>query len=196
MRLALVSSKGGTAKTTSAVFLASVLHRQGRTLAVDADPQGSMLSWSAGGALPFTVVSLPVRDIHRRLADLAAGYDHVVIDTPPGDEAIIRSAVMAVPLAVVPVGTTGLDVDRLRPTWDLLAELEPTHPLGLQVAVVLTKVRRGTRSRREAREVLTELGYPVMDTEIPLAESPYASGFGMFPAEPGAYEDLLWELKS
>src|SRR5262249_20020827 len=35
MRLALVSSKGGTGKTTSAVSLAMVLHRAGRTLAVD-----------------------------------------------------------------------------------------------------------------------------------------------------------------
>jgi len=93
--------------------------------------------------------------------------------------------VLAVPLTVVPVGVTGLDVDRLRPTWDLLADLEPAHPLGLQVAVVFMKVRRGTWPRREAREVLTELGYPVMDTEIPLVESPYASSFGVFPAEPG-----------
>ena len=33
MRLALVSTKGGTGKTTSAVSLAMVLHRRGRTLA-------------------------------------------------------------------------------------------------------------------------------------------------------------------
>ena len=79
---------------------------------------------------------------------------------------------------LVPVSTTGLDIDRLRPTWETLADLEPTHPLGLWVGVLLTKVRRGTRSRREAREVLLELGYPVMDTEIPLAESPYAVSFG------------------
>lgn len=196
MRLALISTKGGTAKTTSAVFLASALHRQGRTLAVDADPQGSLLSWSSGGGLAFTVVSLPVKDIHRRLADLAADYEHVVIDTPPGELGIIRSAVLAVPLVVVPVSATGLDIDRLRPTWDMLADLEPTHPLGLEVAVLLTKVRRGTRSRREAREVLTELGYPVLETEIPLAESPYAVSFGTSPAEFGAYEDLLAELKA
>jgi chromosome partitioning protein len=196
MRLAMISTKGGTGKTTSAVFTASVLHRQGRTLAIDADPQGSLLSWSSGGGLPFTVVSLPVKDIHRRLPDLASDYEHVVIDTPPGELGIIRSAVLAVPLVVVPVSATGLDIDRLRPTWDLLADLEPTHPLGLEVAVLLTKVRRGTRSRREAREVLTELGYPILDTEIPLAESPYAVSFGAAPPDFGAYEDLLGELKT
>jgi hypothetical protein len=62
--------------------------------------------------------------------------------------------------------------------------------------VLLTKVRSGTRSRREAREALLELDYPVLDTEIPLAEWPYAVGFGTAPREFGAYDDLLAELKS
>jgi chromosome partitioning protein len=196
MRLALVSSKGGTGKTTSSVFLASALHRQGRTLAIDADPQGSLTAWSAGGELPFTVVSIPTPQIHRQIKDLAADYEHVVIDTPPGEMSITRSAILAVPLVLVPLSPTGLDIDRLRPTWEALADLEPTHPLGLAVGVLLTKVRRGTRSRREAREVLTDLNYPVMDTEIPLAEWPYAVSFGTLPTEFGAYDDLLAELKS
>ena len=191
-----ISSKGGTGKTTSSVFLASALHRQGRTLAIDADPQGSLTAWSAGGELPFTVVSMPTPQIHRQIADLAADYEHVVIDTPPGEMSITRSAILAVPLVLVPVSPTGLDIDRLRPTWEALADLEPTHPLGLAVGVLLTKIRSGTRSRREARDVLTELDYPVMDTEIPLAEWPYAVSFGTSPSEFGAYDDLLAELKS
>jgi chromosome partitioning protein len=193
MRLALVSTKGGTGKTTSAAYLASALHRQGRTLAVDCDPQGSLLRWSTG--LPFTVVGLPVNDLHKRMPDLAADYEHVVVDTPPGDLAIIRAVVLSVPLVVVPVSATGLDIDRLAPTWQILEELEPSHPLGLTVGVLLTKVRRGTRSRAEAREVIAELGYPLLDTEIPLAES-YAATFGTSPADFGAYDDLLGELKA
>jgi chromosome partitioning protein len=193
MRIALISTKGGTGKTTTSAFLAAQLHRQGRTLAVDCDPQGSLMAWSSG--LPFTVVAMPVKDLHRRLNDLAADYEHVVIDTPPGDTGIIRSAVLAVPLVVVPVSTTGLDIDRLAPTWDILRDLEPTHPLGLEVGVLLTRVRRGTRSQREAREVLGELGYPLLDTEIPLAEL-YPGAFGSMPSDFGAYEDLMAELKA
>jgi chromosome partitioning protein len=129
------------------------------------------------------------------LPDLAADYEHVIVDTPPGDTAIIRSAVLAVPLVIVPVSATGLDIDRLAPTWDILSDLEPTHPLGLQVGVLLTRVRRGTRSRAEAREVLADLGYPLLDTEIPLSEY-YAGQFGAMPGDFGAYEDLLTELKN
>lgn len=190
MKLAAVSTKGGTGKTTSCVYLATALHRRGRTLALDTDKQGSLLSWSAG--LPFNVVSVPTRDVHRRAGDLSADYEHLVMDSPPGDEGIIRSVILAVDIVIVPVSATGLDLDRLAPTWDLLAELESIHPVA--VGVLLTKIRAGTRSSREARAVLTDMKYPVLDTEIPLAEA-YAGTFGATPVTLGRYDDLLTELQ-
>ena len=197
MRLGLVSSKGGTGKTTSAVSLAMVLHRLGRTLAVDCDPQGSLMSWSEeaaeqGRPLPFTVVSMPTRDVHVRLGDLGAGDEHVVVDTPPGDLGIIRSAILASSVVLVPVSPTGLDLNRIRPTFEILAEIGVSHPV--DVGVLLTKVRRGTRSARSAREILAGNGYPALNTEIPLAEH-FAAAFGSVPAVVGEYWELLGELK-
>jgi chromosome partitioning protein len=197
MRLALVSTKGGTGKTTSAVSLAMVLHRLGRTLAVDCDPQGSLMSWSEaaaddGTSLPFTVVSLATRDVHVRLADLADGYEHVVVDTPPGDLGIIRSAILAASIVLVPVSPTGLDLNRIRPTFETLSEIAVSHPVA--VGVLLTKVRRGTRSARAARGILAEHGYPAMRTEIPLAEH-FAAAFGSVPSVLAEYWELLGELR-
>jgi chromosome partitioning protein len=192
MRLATISTKGGTGKTTSAVFLASGLHKIGRTLLVDADPQSSSFLWSQQGeGFPFSTVSLPTRDIHKRLEELGKGYEHLVIDTPPGDLGIIRSAVLAVETAIVPVSPTGIDLNRLLPTFEILAELESINPV--EVGVLLTKVRRGTRSAGGARQVLNELSYPVLDTEIPLAEM-YAGSFGAAVEDLGAYDALLAEL--
>ena len=56
---------------------------------------------------------------------------------------------------------------------------------------------RGARtlSASGAREILGELDYPVMDTEIPLAEM-CAGSFGTTPADLGRYADLIRELKS
>ena len=197
MRLALVSTKGGTGKTTSAVSLAMVLHRLGRTLAVDCDPQGSLMNWSEeaaeeGTSLPFTVVSMATRDVHVRLADLGAGYEHVVVDTPPGDLGIIRSAILAASIVLVPVSPSGLDLNRIRPTFEVLAEIAISHPV--EVGVLLTKVRRGTRSARAARGILAEHGYSAMRTEIPLAEH-FAAAFGSVPAVLGEYWELLGELR-
>ena len=112
-----------------------VLHRLGRTLAVDCDPQGSLMSWSEaaaeqGNPLPFTVVSLATRDVHVRLADLGAGYEHVIVDAPPGDLGIIRSAILASAIVLVPVSPTGLDLNRISPTFEILAEIGVSHTLG------------------------------------------------------------------
>ena len=93
MRLALISNEGrGTGKTTSAVYMATALHRLGRTLLVDCDPQQSALTWSAqDNRLPFGTIGLPVRDVHKRLPELGADDEHVVLDSPPGDLGIITS---------------------------------------------------------------------------------------------------------
>jgi len=191
LRLALVNLKGGTGKTVSAVHLAAALGRQDRTLLVDADPQGSALSWSEeAGDLPCSVVSLPVRDLHRRMLDLLPGLAHVVIDTPPGDRAIVRSAVAASEVVVVPMPPSIMDLDRLRPTLDLISEVEVVTPL--RVFVLLTRVRAATKSSRLTREVLGDVGVALLNAQIPLRESLNTS-FGTVPSE-DVYGDVLDEL--
>lgn len=195
MKIAVVNTKGGVGKTTTAIYLAAGLHKTGRTLLVDADRQQSASRWSETEDWPadLPVVARASADLHRHLPSLAAGFDHVIVDTPPGDTGVISSAVMAVDMVIVPVAPTGLDVDRMRPTWELLTDIEPVHPV--LVGVLLTKVRARTLSARDIRKVLDGIGYPVLETEIPLAEM-YAGSFGFVPAVLGRYGDLLTEIKS
>ena len=73
------------------------------------------------------------------------GYAHLVLDTPPGDPAIVRSALLAGEVALLPIPPSLMDLNRLRPTLELLAEVEPLNPLGVQV--LLTRVRRASLER-------------------------------------------------
>jgi chromosome partitioning protein len=198
MRVAVLNLKGGTGKTTTAVFLATGLSREGRTLLIDADPQGSALDWSeqAGAQMSFPTVGLPVRDLHRRIDEVGKGYRHIVIDTPPGegDRPIARSAAMAVELVVVPLSPWLIEATRIRPTLELLADVEATHELA--VRVLLNRVRHGTKSAEAAREVLAEeFGLPVMQASIPLREA-YGNSFGLALTHLADYEAVTTELIS
>lgn len=194
MRLALVNTKGGVGKTTAAVYLATGLSARGRTLLVDCDPQQSALLWSVDVETPFTVVSLPVADVHKRVPGLAAGYEHVVFDTPPGNIPIIKSAVKAVEVVLVPVQPSPVEINRLSPTFELLADLEDVHPV--RAGVLLNMMRYSTNSARGIRSLLEdELNYPVLSTEIPLSEA-YRTEWGRAPANLGQYDLLIKELLS
>jgi chromosome partitioning protein len=197
VRIAVVNLKGGTSKTTSSMFLAAALARRGRTLLVDTDPQGSALSWSEtaeadGYELPFAIMGLPTKDVHRKLARVADDYEYVVIDTPPGEIPITRSVLKAVEVALVATSPSVMDVSRFRPTLDLLADVEDVNE-DLAYYVLITRARRISREGKEAREVMEEMGLPVLKAEIPHL-SFYSEAYGSRIedlAEYGAVADEL-----
>ncbi|MHB8313562.1 MAG: hypothetical protein ACYDD0_09730 [Candidatus Dormibacteria bacterium] len=47
---------------------------------------------------------------------LAEGFQHVVLDTPPGHITIVQAAVAPVSVVIVPVESYLMDLDRLAPT--------------------------------------------------------------------------------
>ena len=193
MRIVLIDLKGGTGKTTSAVYLATGLSETGRTLLIDMEAYGSALSWSeAAGDLPFTTIQMPVKDLHKRIGDLSQGYENVVIDTPAIVRPIGRSALMAAQHAVIPISPSLLDIDRLNETLDLIEEVE--HMNDLTTSILLTRVRRGTKSARATREALSEMGLHVLTGEIPLLEA-YAGAAGTRPEDLGEYAEVLSEIK-
>lgn len=197
MKIAVVNLKGGTAKTTSAMFLAAALARRGRTLLVDCDPQGSALSWSEtaeadGYELPFAMMGMPTKDVHRKLSRVVGDYDHLVVDTPPGEIAITRSALRAAEVALVATSPSVMDVSRFRPTLDLLADVEDLNE-DLAYYVLITRTRRISREGRDARQVMEGMGLPVLKTEIPQL-SFYSEAFGAPVEDLAEYEAVIEEL--
>ena len=83
--VALVSMKGGSGKTTSAVHIA-VAAAQGRNVALlDTDPQQSASRWGDRRAASVPVVlTVPPSRLGAELQRCAdAGTDLAIIDTPP-----------------------------------------------------------------------------------------------------------------
>lgn len=173
--------KGGSAKTTTAAFLAHALAGMGRrVLAVDADPAGSLLRWGDAGGWSIPVIGMPTRKIHLDLPNVGDRYDVAVIDTPPLDDqaGIVYSALRAASDVVVPVGATTMELDRISPIFAAADEVEALRNGPATITVLLTRTVANASSVTVARQVISDdLGRRVLRTVVPRLER-YALAFG------------------
>ncbi len=189
----VVNYKGGTSKTTTAYYLAHAWAEQGRSvLLVDADPQGSSLRWSELAPGPVPVIGLAVRDVHRRLPGIAGGrYEVVVIDTPPLEEraGVVQSVLRAVTQLVVPMAPTMIEVDRLPPVWEAVADADSLRDEPAAAAVLLTRTVANATSTTAIRGIVEDSGHRVLRVTVPRLER-YALAFG----EPVPSRDVPYML--
>jgi len=196
--IALVNLKPGTAKTTTAVWLAHAFHEAGRqVLLVDADPAASALEWSdLADGFPFRVTGLPVRDLHRRVADIARPDEVVVIDAPQIEDhaGIARSALRFADELVIPCAPTPIELNRTGPILAEIADIEAARRTPPRVCVLLNRVITRATSGADAREVLTDQGFDVLAPMIPRLELFAQSFGGPVRASGTAFEDAAEQL--
>lgn len=168
---ACVNTKGGVGKTTTAVHLAVMLARQGKTLLIDGDPQASAASWAAWRRdnpeyTPSpTTTCLTGKAIFSEGKQLAAGFEHVVVDAGGRDSVALRSALLLAQRAIIPVGASNLDAAAMT---DLLTvvELARDYNPDLDVRVLLTRVDPRTKDAVEMLEFLNEQSLSVLMTKV------------------------------
>ena len=171
MILAFLNQKGGVGKTTLALNLAGELAARGkRVTLVDADPQGSALDWSqqrSHEGLPrlFGVVGLARDTLHREAPELARDVDHVVIDGPPRVAGLMRSALLATDLVLIPVQPSPLDGWASAEMLALLREARIYRP-ELAARFVLNRCAARTILARETADNLADHDPPVLATTI------------------------------
>ena len=171
MIVALLNQKGGVGKTTLALHIAGEWARQGkRVIVIDADPQGSALDWSeqrSREALPrlFGVVGLARDTLHREAPELARDADHLVIDGPPRVAGLMRSALLAADLVLIPALPSPFDGWASAEMLKLLDEARIFRPQ-LVARFVLNRCGARTVIARETAAALAEHDPPVLATRI------------------------------
>jgi chromosome partitioning protein len=179
--IGVVGKKGGSGKTTVAVNLAGALAELfTEVLVIDADPQGTALTWRAAAGdtgFPVQVIGLPQPVIHQEAPKFAQKYDAIVIDSPSGyqDEQIQRSVMLASSLVVIPVQPSAVDIWSARDTAALVTQAT-LYNTDLKAHLLVSRAQPRTRLSQEAHEALEGLSLPVFQSTISqrigLAEAP------------------------
>jgi chromosome partitioning protein len=208
MIVTLLGQKGGIGKSTTAISLAmAALERGSDALLVDADPQGTVRTWSEVAnenrvRVP-TVIAMGAA-MHRpgQLDVIARGYDLTLIDCPPRHGDVQRSALMISDAALLPCGPSAADAWAVSASLELLSEAQTLRET-LQACIVITRKQGRTTLGRSARAVLAQSGLTVLDSELSYRisyQEALAAGSGVTqfcPRDPAAREvrALLDELE-
>jgi chromosome partitioning protein len=183
--IALAAAKGGVGKTTLAAALATaaILATPGLKIAVaDLDPQGSLTRWWNTRALPNPAhVDLTGRSIEAGQRKLrAAGLDVLILDCPPGYSTVLREAIAASDLVLVPTGASVLDLTAVTATAEM-AKRE-----GVPFHFVLNRAVFRSRLAGQAVQTLRERGgllWPPVHQRVPVAAA-MAAGRTALETEP------------
>ena len=124
--IAVTSQKGGTGKTTLSGHFAVQAERQGMgpVALVDADPQGSLSQWwNARVADTPTLAQANIGSLSDDLDRLReAGFELVIIDTPPAMTWTIIEVIKVADMVVIPVRPSPHDLGAAGATIDLVEE--------------------------------------------------------------------------
>jgi chromosome partitioning protein len=161
MIITTASFKGGVAKTTTAIHIASYLQTKGQTLLIDGDPNRSATRWAERGlergGLPFKVVGV------NQSAKYSKGCEHFVIDTEArAEEEELKEIADGCDLLILPTTPDTLSLDALIQTIELLKALGTDN-----YKVLLTRVPPPPRKEgEEAREFLQDAGFSIFEGKI------------------------------
>ena len=143
MNVIVSNLKGGVGKTTTAVYLAAAAAADGYdpVLLIDADRQASSAEWLE--ERPLDGVEMVEAPSERTLTKAMNSHDGVgIVDTPPGDERLVKSAIGSADAVVIPTRAGGVEFSRVVATLEMI-------PAKTSRGVVICSARLGTNDLEE-----------------------------------------------
>jgi len=143
MNVVVSNLKGGVGKTTTAVYLAAAAAAAGYdpVFLIDADRQASSAEWLE--ERPVEGVEMVEAPSERTLTKAMNGHDGVgIVDTPPGDERLVKAAISSADAVVIPTRAGGVEFSRVVATLEMI-------PAKTSRGVVICSARLGTNDLEE-----------------------------------------------
>ncbi len=167
--IVIAGRKGGIGKSTITGNLAAEFAAMGQTvIALDADPQHSLMEWARQGdgmlsRCVETVDRSTPSAIQTRLRASAEAADIVLVDTPPGIPDVAYQTMLVADLVLLPCGPSPLDLfplkDSLAMALKARAERRSRRP---RIRFVPSKVLKNTNLGRELADSLEKMGKKVL----------------------------------
>ena len=185
--IAICNTKGGTGKTTTAIFIATALSQSGHSVTVlDADPQGSATDWAIIAeenehALPFAVLAVNARS----LQTYKDRNGIAIIDCPPGNPATIDAALKVADAVIIPTTPSGIDVAR---SWETLDLIHDTP-----AAVLITSAHLGTNTLNDLQDALASAETATF-TNIIVSRQAIKRAWGTTPTALYGYDAVADEI--
>jgi len=168
MVIAVISTKGGTGKSTITLNLAGALTAlKKKVLVIDADPQGSIAQWShiKNQKEPAILVE-PSPVIYKKIKKEIKIFDVILFDSPPSYRKRMRSVIRLADRLIIPV-TPGLadfwSTKKLLELYRMEKEKRPQ----LDARLLISRIDRRTRIGKNFRPFLEKLSIPIFISEIP-----------------------------
>jgi chromosome partitioning protein len=179
--IAVAGRKGGIGKSTIAGNLAAELTERGwSVVALDADPQHSLVAWAAQGEGLLSRIVEKVEDgdpdaLRTRVRSVEKDAELVIIDTPPGMPETTFQAAMLADLMLLPCGASPLDLFALKEALSLsLRARAKRRSKKPRIRFVPSRVPANTNLGRSLSGSLEKMGkkvLPPIGQRIAIAES-------------------------
>lgn len=174
--ITFVNQKGGVGKSTLTINIAAILSEKYKVLLLDTDTQGSSEDWGIArinkleSANKLRVFSKHYRGIKKAtevsmdLAEIAASYDIVVVDTPGRNELVSLGVIAAANLVIIPLTPGNFSFWSSEITRELIQKVAAARPDDFAARLLLNMRDRRKKISKEAEILLRELEIPVMKT--------------------------------